>query len=286
MISADIAPQGPINPAADAYAVTCVARSARIPRIPDIAFGPRPAQRLDVYLPQPGDSPPGGAPVFLFWHGGGYTHGHKEWCGFMAPPLQAAGAVFISANYRLFDEASNAQIHDDARAALGWALANIRDFGGDPARVVIGGHSAGANIAARVALDAPARRAAGIADDAIRAVLAMSGSYLQRRGDTHPDPALRPVPDEPDAVSDFAGPCTASFTTAFTLAWGTQERDPFPQAGAGFARILRERGYSATEMPFEGDDHFSVHLATGQADNAFVRAAMRELGLAEPPAIV
>jgi len=275
MISADITPQTPINPAADAYALTCLERSASIFRIPDIAFGPRPAQRLDLYLPEAGDRP-GGAPVFLFWHGGGYTHGHKEWCGFMAPPLLAAGAIFVSANYRLFDEASNAEVHDDARAALRWVLENIADHGGDPSRLVIGGHSAGANIAARVALDAPTRRAAGIPDEAIRAVMAMSGSYLARRGDTHPDPARRPAPGVPDAVAEFTGPSSA----AFTLAWGSDERAPFPQAGADFARILRERGQPVTEMIFAGDDHFSVHLATGSARNRYVQAVLQALDLA------
>jgi hypothetical protein len=83
MIFDDLPPQTPINPAADANAATCLelARVAieTVPNCRTLAYGPDPAQRLDVYAPA-------GArclPVFAFWHGGGYTHGYKEWCAFI-----------------------------------------------------------------------------------------------------------------------------------------------------------------------------------------------------------
>lgn len=274
-LAADILPQGPINPDADAYALTCLRISAEIPRIPDIGFGPSPEQRLDLYLPQACAPSLGKRPIFLFWHGGGYTHGHKEWCGFMAPPLLAKGAIFISANYRLFPRATMTEVMADARAAVLWALRNAEAFGGDPQSLVIGGHSAGANIAARLALDKASRDESGIPDTALRAVMAMSGSYMQRRGESHPDPKARPLAQDPDAVTDFPYPAPCPFT----LAWGTKERDPFPQSAEAFLRHLQGKGAQVTALPFAGDDHFSVHLGTKAPHNAFTLAALSAMGL-------
>lgn len=273
MFAKDLPPQGSINDAADAYAETSLLRSSGIPRVADIPFGPDPAQRMDIYLPDHGLRSHSNLPVFLFWHGGGFTHGHKEWCGFMAPALVALPAIFISANYRLLPQVGSEGVMDDARGAVRWVLDTIDRFGGNPRRLVIGGHSAGAFIAARLELDADRRRAAGIADGAISAVLAMSGSYHKRIGDLHPDPALRMSADQPDCAADFNGPTSARFT----LAWGGLERDTVQQSGVDFALQLESRGVDVSRQIFENDDHFSVHLNAGERDNAYCLAVVEAL---------
>ncbi len=273
MFARDLPLQSSINPAADEYAETSLLRSSGIPRFADIAYGADPEQRIDMYLPDQALLPDAGLPVFLFWHGGGFTHGHKEWCGFMAPPLLALPAIFISANYRLLPRGNSEELMDDARAAVRWVLENIPRYGGNSRRLVIGGHSAGANIAARLELDANRRRAAGIPDGAISAVLPMSGSYFTRTGDLHPDPSRRLPPDQPDCAADFNGPTSARFA----VGWGLLERDTVQQAGADFAALLESRGVNVRRMPFQNADHFSVHLATADAGNAYLLTALEEL---------
>lgn len=273
MIARDLPPQGSINADADAYAETSLLRSSGIARIADIPFGPDPAQRLDIYLPEYGLRMHTNLPVFLFWHGGGFTHGHKEWCGFMAPALLALPAIFISANYRLLPTVGSEDLMDDARATLRWVLDNISSYGGNPRQLVIGGHSAGAVIAARLELDAQRRRAAGIADNTITAVMGLSGSYHRRIGDLHADPSLRLPADKPDCAADFAGPTSARFT----VAWGKLEREAVQQSGEDFAKMLEGRGLSVRLQSFDDADHFSVHLDTGSPDNAYHRAVVEEL---------
>ncbi|MCL6652765.1 hypothetical protein A6R70_10750 [Agrobacterium rubi] len=269
----DLPPQSSINAAADAYAETSLLRSSGIPRFADFPYGNDPAQRLDIYLPDHGLRTHTNLPVFLFWHGGGFTHGHKEWCGFMAPALLALPAIFISANYRLLPQVNSEELMDDARATVRWVLDNISRYGGNPNRLVIGGHSAGAVIAARLELDADHRRAAGIPDGTISGVIAMSGSYHKRIGDAHPDPDRRLPADQPDCAADFSGPTSARFT----LAWGTLEREAVQQSGLDFANMLESRGINLRRQPFENADHFSVHLATGEPDNAYHLAVAEEL---------
>nr|WP_229583334.1 alpha/beta hydrolase [Paracoccus sp. S-4012] len=273
VIARDLPEQTPINPAADAYAETALLRSSGVPRIADIPFGADPEQRLDVYLPHARPQPGAGWPVFVFWHGGGFTHGHKEWCGFMAPAVTALPAILVSANYRLIPRAHSEQQMDDARAAIRWVMDNIGQFGGDRRRLVIGGHSAGGNIAARLELDAGRRRAAGIPDGAIKAVLPMSGSYATRTGSLHPDPARRLPSDSPDCAAEF----DHSSAAPFTVCWGTKERDPFPQNGAAFADLLESRGMEVRRLPIEGADHFAVHLAAGDRDNLYFQAVAAAL---------
>lgn len=168
MIAEDLPPQTSVNPAAADYCEISLLCSSP-PPFTNLVLGLDPAQRLDIYLlnrvPQPGAK----LPVFLFWHGSDYNHGHKEWCGFMA--LAATPAIFVAANCRLLPVADSEQKMDHARSSLHWMLDHIAHFGGDPRRLVVGGHSTEASIAARVELDADRRRAAGIADGAISTVL-------------------------------------------------------------------------------------------------------------------
>jgi acetyl esterase/lipase len=120
----------------------------------DIAYGPSPAQRLDVYLPA--SAADGGAPVILFLHGGGWRRGDKGMAQMVAnkaPHWLGKGFVFASANYRMLPDADVVQQADDAARALAFVQARASGWGGDPARVVLVGHSAGAHLAALVTAD-------------------------------------------------------------------------------------------------------------------------------------
>lgn len=94
-----------------------------------------------------------GAPVLLYFHGGGYIMGcvedHDPLCGKLA---DACGAVVISVEYRLAPEYQFPACIDDAVLAADWAHKNARKFGGDPDKLMAGGDSSGANIAAVLAL--------------------------------------------------------------------------------------------------------------------------------------
>lgn len=118
----------------------------------DIAFGEAFRQRLDVYAPS-GLNGDAGLPVIVFIHGGGWRAGDKAGYEFAGRAFAARGFVTVVPNYRLSPAAHFPAFVEDGAAALRWVRANIAERGGDPDRIILVGHSAGAHIAALLAMD-------------------------------------------------------------------------------------------------------------------------------------
>lgn len=119
----------------------------------DIPYGSDPRQRFDVYLPAPAAS---AAPVIFMVHGGGWRTGGKAESAVVqnkAPYFTARGYVFISINYRMLPDADPWQQAKDVALALSSAQARAREWGADPRRFVLMGHSAGAHLVALLATD-------------------------------------------------------------------------------------------------------------------------------------
>jgi arylformamidase len=119
----------------------------------DIAYGPDAAQRFDVYLPR---RPVTSAPVLFMVHGGAWLIGDKAAAAVVANKAAhwlPAGTVFVSVNYRLAPKADPLGQADDVAKALAVAQAKAPSWGGDPARFVLMGHSAGAHLVALLAAD-------------------------------------------------------------------------------------------------------------------------------------
>lgn len=104
--------------------------------------------RLDLMTPKDARGP---LPVYIYFHGGGWTSGDKgpltRYCASQAD----AGMVVVNVNYRKAPRHQMAHILQDANAALGWVSDHVAEFGGDPTRLVLGGDSAGGQIAALLA---------------------------------------------------------------------------------------------------------------------------------------
>lgn len=119
----------------------------------------------------------GPAPVFLFVHGGGWILGHKRQQGHVTlHELAAAGWVCVAIDYRLSPRATFPDHLEDVRAAIGWVKRTIRDHGGDPGFIVLGGGSAGAHLASLAALTATAP-APGEPDLRVQGCVAYYGVY-------------------------------------------------------------------------------------------------------------
>lgn len=109
----------------------------------DIAYGDDPLQKLDVFSPQAKSSRP--RPVLLFVHGGGFVRGDKKTTDNMLVWGAWNGMVGVDINYRLAPKDAWPAGAEDLKAAIAWTRANIARYGGDPNRIIIWGHSAGAN---------------------------------------------------------------------------------------------------------------------------------------------
>lgn len=110
------------------------------------------SHRLDLLVPHTAASAPGGSlPIYLYFHGGGWTSGDKapltKYCASQA----IAGMAVVNSNYRLATRFQMGHMLRDANAALRWVARNAASFGGDPSRIVLGGDSAGGQIAAMLA---------------------------------------------------------------------------------------------------------------------------------------
>src|SRR6476646_7273975 len=106
----------------------------RVRVLRDITYGSDPRQRMDIFLPQrPGRL--NDLPVLLFMHGGAWTHGTKDWCGFMAPPIVELPAIFISVGYRLIPTVSFPTPVMDCITAVRWIADHIAQHGGSPDRL-------------------------------------------------------------------------------------------------------------------------------------------------------
>ncbi len=126
---------------------------------------------LDVYAPK------GivGAPMVVFFYGGGWESGDRADYRFAAMALAKRGFVVVVPDYRLYPEVRYPDFLFDAAKSLRWARRNAEEFGGDPGMVTIVGHSAGAYIAAMLALDKRWLDAQTLA--ALVAVVGIAGPY-------------------------------------------------------------------------------------------------------------
>ena len=121
---------------------------------PDLAYGPDPAQRMDVYRPTA--APPVRAPVILFVHGGAWRTGDKRHGSVVAHKMAhwlPRGTLFVSVNYRMLPRADPLEQARDVARALALAQDKAASWGADPARFVLMGHSAGAHLVALLAAD-------------------------------------------------------------------------------------------------------------------------------------
>lgn len=116
----------------------------------DIAYGPDPRQRLDIYAPE-AQAAADSVPMLLFFYGGSWRWGSRTDYRFVGATFARAGIVTAIADYRLYPQTRFPGFVEDGAAAASWLLREGAAHGGDPSRLVIGGHSAGAHIAAMVA---------------------------------------------------------------------------------------------------------------------------------------
>ena len=151
----------------DAPSPTALPAGTRVER--DLAYGPDPKQRYDVYLPAHARPE---APILFMVHGGGWSRGDKRLpnvIGNKAAYWLAKGFVFISTNYRLEPAADPLRQAGDVAAALASVQRRARQWGADPGRMILMGHSAGAHLVALLGSDptgllrkAGARRPLGV----------------------------------------------------------------------------------------------------------------------------
>lgn len=151
------------------------------PTAANVPFGDpaNPRQKLDIYAPAGAK----GLPVVFWIHGGGWQAGDKTSVQLKPQAFVGKGFVFVSTGYRLLPEVDMVTIFRDVAKSLGWVHKNIAKHGGDPTRILVGGHSAGAQLAALICVDDRYAKAEGVPFAALKGCFPVDG-------DTYDVPAM------------------------------------------------------------------------------------------------
>jgi acetyl esterase/lipase len=129
--------------------------------------------RLDLFVPEGLKD----APVLIFVHGGGWTSGDKHLYSFIGRTFAQQGLVTAVINYRLSPEVQHPAHIEDVARAFAWVYKNISQYGGNPEKIFVMGHSAGGHLTALLALDEKYLQAHGLTLTAIKGAIPISGVY-------------------------------------------------------------------------------------------------------------
>ncbi|MET0330322.1 MAG: alpha/beta hydrolase [Dyella sp.] len=138
-----------------------------------VVFDPAHKLALDIY--RPANATP--APVVVFFYGGSWTHGQRQWYRFVGTALAAHGVVVVIPDYRKYPDVKMDGFMADGARAVAWAHAHASEFGGDPNDVFVMGHSAGGQIAALLATDPSWLKPYGLTPRDLAGLIGLAGCY-------------------------------------------------------------------------------------------------------------
>jgi len=220
----------------------------------DVPYGEGPRRQLDIYAPVAAGKRP--LPVIVFIYGGSWANGTREGYHFAARALSAGGFVTFVPDYRLGPEVRFPGFLQDCAAAVRWVRGHAAAYGGDPDRIVLVGHSAGAYNAAMLALD-PVYLGRDRA--AIRGFAGLAGPYdfLPFDGPVPKNTfGAWPKPDETQPIhyADASAP-------PVLLLHGDEDGTVWPKNSINLDRKLRSVGASSELKVYHGLGHVGIVTA-------------------------
>lgn len=239
----------------------------------DLRYGDAPLQTLDVF-PARGEHPP----LHVFIHGGYWRALDKSDHSFTAEPFVAAGATTVVLNYDLCPAVTLDTVVAEVRQGIAWIYRHAGALGGDPERLYLSGHSAGAHLAV-MALAHDWQGSEGLPADLVKGVAAVSGVYELA-------PLLRvSVNDEIGLTREMAlrnsptrhppGP-----VAPLLIAVGGDETAAWIRQSEDFHEACRTRGVDCALLRLEHRHHFSIAFAMAEPGNELFQAICRLMALA------
>ncbi len=222
-----------------------------------LSYGSDARQRLDIYAPRTAGT--GGRPVVVFFYGGSWNSGTRSGYAFVGRALAAQGFVVVIPDYRLVPAIRYPAFVEDGGAAVRWTKGHIAGFGGDPAKLVLMGHSAGAYIAAMLAVD---DRWLGRDRQAVRGLVGLAGPYDFAPFDVDVSRAAFgawPRPEETQPVH-WAG---AGDPPALLLL-GADDKTVLPRNSEALAARLRAGGVPVTLRAYPKLGHVGMILSVAR----------------------
>jgi len=224
--------------------------------VADIPYGPDPRHRLDVYVPIRTDPD---APVIVFFYGGSWKSGDRAQYRFVGQTFASRGYITVVADYRLFPQVRFPDFVSDGASAVRWVHRSIARFGGNGSSMVLMGHSAGAHIAALLALDRVYLETADVPPKAVSGLIGLAGPYSF-------DPlrysSISPVFKHAKHVDD-ARPVTFADRNAprSLLLHGLDDWTVNPRNSESLTAALIEANAPAQYVPLEDVGHAGILIA-------------------------
>lgn len=215
------------------------------------AYGPVPAQKIAVMVPDPADPAP--RPVIVFIHGGGWHSGAPGDYRFVGRTFARQGYVVVLVGYRMVPDGAWPHMLEDSARAVAWVRDHVADYGGDPARVFLMGHSAGAYNAAMLALERQWLGREGVPEGFVKGVVGLSGPY-----DFYPftsDSARAAFGHVADPALTQPIHYARGDATPMLLLTGDADSTVKPRNSRALAKALSEAGLPTEPVVLAGVDH-------------------------------
>jgi acetyl esterase/lipase len=277
----DYSVQEPLSDFGRKHYLVMARRSAQLLAVEHAYLPDSPCQKLLFFGAQKPD-----APLLLFFHGGGWTNGYKEYAAFMGPLFALSGIAFAAVGYRMAPEHVFPQGWNDCAAAVQWCHAHSGQLGISSQLIFAGGYSAGAHYASLLATRQDWQTQRELPADVIKGCLAISGSY---RFDAQAGFAMRPrflgaeelQNDAPASPILHAG----SHCPPHLVSWGEWDFPHLILQAHEYCEALRAQGVAVDTLELPERDHLGAGLAGGElqgpwfaAARAWVEARCRGIG--------
>jgi acetyl esterase/lipase len=222
-----------------------------------VAYGGKPRQKLDIYLPKKGRRV---RALILYLYGGGWVSGARWWYRLFGRAMAARGFGVVLPDYHLYPHAVFPAFVEDAALAFQWMHDHAARLGGDPQRLFVMGHSAGAHIAALIALDPKYLGAHGLRPAAIRGVIGLAGPYTMNPLKWEVMKRIfAPSADAPHGARPIK--LVNGDAPPMLLLHGTGDRVVKADASVNFASALRAAGAQAEAKIYPRIGHFEIFAA-------------------------
>jgi acetyl esterase/lipase len=281
-----------VSPLLVVLVLAAQARAQDVKRDIPYADPPQERQVLDVYAP-PGAK---NLPVVYWIHGGGWQTGDKKDVQLKPQAFTEKGFVFVSTNYRLLPAVDMGTLIRDVAKAAGWVHKHIAEYGGDPKRVFVMGHSAGAQLAALVCIDDRYLKAEGVPLTDIKGCVPVDGDtydvpaiieVAETRWRTHGLPPAKfghreKFGNDPAKHKDFSAVthvAKGKGIPPFLVLHVAGHPDVTAQAQR-LGNVLREAGIPVTVFGARETTHTKINADLGKPDDPATKALFEFLGTA------
>jgi acetyl esterase/lipase len=237
---------------------------------------------LDIYAPVDAEQ----LPVMLFVHGGGWRQGDKGQAAEKGRFFSEHGYLLVSVNYRLSPAVQHPVHVEDVVRAIAWVKAEIAAYGGDPQRVSLMGHSAGAHLAALAGVDTDRLQAVGLKPADIEAVVCLDGAgydvawQVTELGGDVAGAMYRTAFGESEEAWNDASPVVHAKTATDLpqyLIFHVANREASRLQSQRLAEAVRASGGEAAVVSSRGKTHGTINREIGQVDDPVTGILLRVL---------